>query len=120
MAKITIYLPDELLKWVEEEAYRQSSPGNSIVVSNIIQQAIREKQDHAESAEEIDMTAQTTEYFTLSTERTEEIVACDANLTPEIVREYTTADWAEGEEHQEWLNAAPASEIADWIIAQIA
>jgi hypothetical protein len=76
-----------------------------------------EKETPYPTGEETDMTA-TTEYFQISDERATEIAACHDTLTPDIVREYATADWAEGDEHQLWINTAPAQEIADWIISQ--
>jgi hypothetical protein len=33
------------------------------------------------------------------------------------IEEFITADWHEGQEHQDWLDEATANEIADWVIA---
>ena len=38
-------------------------------------------------------------------------------MTEAQVRDYCLADWPEGQEHQDWLDNAPVSEIADWVIA---
>lgn len=54
-----------------------------------------------------------TEYFRIDDERVQAIAA-DANMTPEAVREYCTADWPEGQEHQDWLDTASVHEIATW------
>jgi type II secretory pathway component PulM len=32
-----------------------------------------------------------------------------------LIRTKICADWNEGEEHQEWIDSAPAEEIADWL-----
>ena len=55
--------------------------------------------------------------YSISQSRIDEIVATDDTLTPNEIEEFCTADWAEGDEHQRWLNTAPAQEITDWIIA---
>ena len=41
----------------------------------------------------------------------------DPTATDELIEQFVTADWHEGDEHQEWLNEADAQEIADWIAA---
>lgn len=41
----------------------------------------------------------------------------DPAATDELIEQFITADWHEGDEHQEWLNKADAQEIADWIAA---
>lgn len=55
------------------------------------------------------------QYYTISDERVAEIVAADPTLNSQWVIDTATADWNEGDEHQEWLNTAPAAEIADWV-----
>jgi hypothetical protein len=59
-------------------------------------------------------------YYTITDERIAEIVAADPTLTAEQVREIATADWNEGDKHQEWINTAPASEVADWVATLVA
>ena len=39
------------------------------------------------------------------------------SLTAEEVELFCTADWPEGQEHQDWLDTATPEEIADWVIA---
>lgn len=39
----------------------------------------------------------------------------DPTATEELLKAEICADWNEGEEHQEWLDTAPAEEIADWL-----
>lgn len=56
-------------------------------------------------------------HFSMSQERIEEVVACDGSLTYAEVEAFCCADWSEGDEHQRWLDTAPAAEIADWVIA---
>lgn len=56
------------------------------------------------------------EHFTMTNERAEEIAAV-GGFTVEQVREFCLADWPEGEDHQLWLDTAPADEIAGWIEA---
>jgi hypothetical protein len=53
------------------------------------------------------------EYFRISNERVQQIAA-EAGMEPERVREYCTADWPEGEEHQTWLDTASIHEISSW------
>jgi hypothetical protein len=51
--------------------------------------------------------------------RLAEIIASDARLaafTPEAVHAYCVADWPEGDEHQTWLDTAPAQQIAVWAL----
>jgi hypothetical protein len=55
--------------------------------------------------------------YQISTERVSEIIASDPRLsayTAEQVEDICCADWSEGEEHQVWLDTAPAAEIASW------
>lgn len=33
------------------------------------------------------------------------------------VLNYVVADWPNGDEHQEWIDNAPAAEIASWFLA---
>jgi hypothetical protein len=56
-----------------------------------------------------------TEYYGISDERVQAI-AHDAGMAPEDVRAYCTADWPEGQEHQDWLDTASTREIATWCI----
>lgn len=58
-------------------------------------------------------------YYTISDERVAEIVAADPTLTSAEVLDTATADWNEGDEHQAWLDTAPAAEIAEWVVAII-
>ena len=39
----------------------------------------------------------------------------DPAVTEETIEEHITADWHEGNEHQEWINSASVEEIADWV-----
>ena len=40
----------------------------------------------------------------------------DPAVTEEMVEaEICGTDWHEGEDHQAWINSAPAREIADWL-----
>jgi len=43
----------------------------------------------------------------------------EPKATDEDVRAFVLADWNEGQEHQDWLDTADASEIADWIAAGV-
>jgi hypothetical protein len=55
--------------------------------------------------------------YQISSERIAEIIASDpriARYTPEQIEDHCCADWSEGEEHQQWLDTAPAGEIASW------
>lgn len=37
-------------------------------------------------------------------------------VSPDVVADYCCSEsWPEGQEHQDWLDTAPAAEIADWI-----
>lgn len=58
----------------------------------------------------------TMNYYTMTTERAEEIAQL-AGLTTGQVRDYCLTDWPQGEEHQRWLDTAPVGEIAAWIDA---
>jgi hypothetical protein len=55
--------------------------------------------------------------YTMSTGRVDEVIASDPRLssyTSEQVEDYCCAEWTEGDEHQAWLDTAPAAEIASW------
>ena len=39
----------------------------------------------------------------------------DPKATDELVEREITADWNEGDEHQRWVDSAPAQEIVDWL-----
>ena len=39
----------------------------------------------------------------------------DPEATDDLVEKEITADWHEGDEHQEWIDNAPAQEIVDWL-----
>lgn len=53
------------------------------------------------------------EDYRISDERVAEIAQL-AGLTEEMVADICTSDWSEGDEHQTWLDNAPAAEIASW------
>lgn len=55
------------------------------------------------------------QYYTISDARVAEIHAADESLTHDQIIDVATADWNESDEHQEWINTAPAAEIADWV-----
>lgn len=55
--------------------------------------------------------------YHLTPSRLREIANSHSALTVEIVREFCLADWSEGDQHQDWLECAPAEEIGDWILA---
>ena len=59
-------------------------------------------------------------YYTINQNRLAEIVANVQQTSPMTeaqVRDFVLADWPEGAEHQDWLDNAPVSEIADWVVA---
>jgi len=60
------------------------------------------------------------EYYTIDSEKLAAITASVQQKIPRMteshVREYCLADWPEGQEHQDWLDSAPVSEIADWVV----
>ena len=39
----------------------------------------------------------------------------DPAATDELVESEITADWHEGDEHQEWIDSVSAQEIVDWL-----
>ena len=43
----------------------------------------------------------------------------DPRATEADVEVHITDDWAEGQEHQDWIDAADAQEIADWLGATV-
>ena len=62
----------------------------------------------------------TTEHYTIDPTKLAAIVASvqtSRPMTEAQVRDYCLADWPEGQEHQDWLDSASVSEIADWVIA---
>jgi hypothetical protein len=54
--------------------------------------------------------------YVLSEEKVREIAQA-GGLPLELVREWCLARWPQGRPHQEWLDTAPAGEIAVWIEA---
>ncbi len=61
--------------------------------------------------------------FTISDEKLAEITElindAQPSATESEVLAYIVSDWPEGDDHQSWLHAAGADEIADWVIAGI-
>lgn len=58
--------------------------------------------------------------FTIDRDKLEKVVRLfndqvDPEATDELVEGEICADWNEGEEHQAWINSAPAQEIVDWL-----
>jgi hypothetical protein len=58
--------------------------------------------------------------FTINREKLEAVTRIfnnetDPKATEELIETEICADWHEGEEHQEWINAASPQEIADWL-----
>lgn len=45
------------------------------------------------------------------------LVNKEIKMSGQDVEGFCTADWHEGQDHQDWLNTATAQEIADWVIA---
>lgn len=66
-----------------------------------------------------------TEYYTISDATLYQVCEIiratrptdDAATLVASVREFCLTDWAEGDEHQEWLDTATPAEIADWVLA---
>ncbi len=62
-----------------------------------------------------------TEYYDISNEKVLAIVNTETgqkfHLTEDEVTEFATADWKEGQEHQDWLDNATPEEIAGWVVA---
>jgi hypothetical protein len=50
----------------------------------------------------------------ISDEKVTEIAKL-ANVSTDTVERWIYADWDNGDEHEEWITTAPASEIAAWI-----
>ena len=55
--------------------------------------------------------------FTISSDKLAQVIEMtagrvDSNEVAELVVRY---DWDNADEHQGWLNEAPAAEIADWV-----
>ena len=48
---------------------------------------------------------------------TELVRECLPKESDATVEAFVCADWDEGLEHQHWLDAASADQIADWVIA---
>lgn len=61
------------------------------------------------------------EYYTISDDKLAEVtdVLTARGYEPEesSVRGFLLADWHEGEEHQRFIDTAPATEIVDWMEA---
>lgn len=59
--------------------------------------------------------------YTINNDTIQAVVNTDAGrqfkLTANEVESFCTADWPEGQEHQDWLDTATPEEIADWVIA---
>lgn len=59
-------------------------------------------------------------YYTIDNEKLEEVTRMfnkqvDPQATEELVKTEICADWAEGDDHQEWINTASEQEIVDWL-----
>lgn len=59
-------------------------------------------------------------FYTISPEKLTAVIQSyneivDGNLSERKVKSYICADWTEGDEHQQWIDNAPAEEIADWL-----
>ena len=59
--------------------------------------------------------------FTIQDEKLNNVLALvnkkEPSTTLDDVDAFLTADWNEGEDHQLWLDDAPAVEISEWILA---
>jgi len=58
--------------------------------------------------------------FTIDQEKLESVISIynnevDPSATDEVIEETILADWNEGDEHQEWIDASSAQEISDWL-----
>ena len=58
--------------------------------------------------------------YRIDSEKLEQVTAIvntetDPKVTETEIEAEICADWNEGDEHQEWVDSAPAAEIADWI-----
>ncbi len=61
----------------------------------------------------------TTDHYTIDPTKLTAITAsvqASRPMTEAQVRDFVLADWPEGAEHQQWLDSAPVSEIADWVV----
>lgn len=60
--------------------------------------------------------------YHINPDKLTEIVNTYAEYEPNVatadVEATLTYDWHGGQEHQDWLDTAPAAEIADWLAAQ--
>ena len=59
-------------------------------------------------------------YFTIDSEKLSAVTKIlkekyDQSATEHLVESEICADWANANEHQEWINSAPPAEIADWL-----
>jgi len=59
-------------------------------------------------------------YYTIDEDKLEQVTEIvnrdtDPAATPELIRQHICADWPEGQEHQDWIDAAAPEEVADWI-----
>jgi hypothetical protein len=55
--------------------------------------------------------------YTINASRIEEIVTSYpqiARYSAEEIEGFCCAEWSEGDEHQNWLDTAPAAEIGSW------
>jgi hypothetical protein len=60
------------------------------------------------------------DYYELPRARVEEISQAGVHNYAAVARICLAQDWAEGAEHQKWLEEAPAAEIASWVNAILA
>lgn len=64
-----------------------------------------------------------THYFAIDQDKLDEVAALvrqSSAISDSDVEDYCLADWPEGQEHQDWLDTADASEIANWVLAGLA
>lgn len=59
-------------------------------------------------------------YYTIDSEKLAEVVAIfnrdtDPKATDDLIETEICADWNEGAQHQNWIDAATPEEIADWL-----
>ena len=61
--------------------------------------------------------------YHISADRLEEVVNAYSEYEPGVATVDVEAtllyDWPEGQEHQDWLDYAPATEIADWLASTV-
>lgn len=103
----TLWLSSEAARRVAQEAERTGRTRSEIVDELIRQHIPAERKGRAMN---------TTEHYTMTDERAEQIAQL-AELTVTEVRDFALSDWPEGDEHQRWLDTADPQEIADWILA---